>query len=228
MSRHIDNADNTSIADALDRVAGRLEAEDEPVSHASSVPFRARAWRRAAEEVRRLDEPVARIARERGLPGLDALPDVGPGIGAAILDLVETGRLAVLDEPGPERAEAEEAEAAEEPALPAVHTLLDVDVEYRRRAAAGTLKRIAPARYNPDHEKWLPVLHTERGPWRFTAVYSNTQKAHELAKTHDWVVIFFERDGIERQCTVVTATHGSDKGRRVVRGREAKGPHERP
>ena len=33
--------------------------------------------------------------------------------------------------------------------LPAVAELLDVDREYRERATAGTLRRIAPQRFNP-------------------------------------------------------------------------------
>jgi hypothetical protein len=106
---------------------------------------------------------------------------------------------------------------------PAVALLLDVDREYRRKAAAGTLRRIAPKRFNPTHEAWLPVLHTERGPWSFTALFSNTAQAHDLGRTADWVVIYHHTDAApEGQCTVVTETHGPMEGRRVVRGREAE------
>ena len=48
----------------------------------------------------------------------------------------------------------------------------------------------------------------ERGGWSFTALYSNTARAHALGRTHDWVVVFCERDGVERQCTVVTELSG--------------------
>jgi DNA polymerase/3'-5' exonuclease PolX len=48
------------------------------------------------------------------------------------------------------------------------------------------------------------------------------QAAHDLGKTHDWVVIFFEQNGFEGQSTVVTETSGPLMGRRVVRGREPK------
>ena len=51
-------------------------------------------------------------------------------------------------------------------------------------------------------------------------MYSNTARAHELGKTDDWVVIYYEQDGEEDQCTVVTETRGPLAGRRVVRGRE--------
>jgi len=103
---------------------------------------------------------------------------------------------------------------------PSVETLLEIDAEYRHRAEAGKLQKIAPRRFNPDDKAWLPILHTERGPWKFTALYSNTAQAHELGKTHDWVVIYYERYGKERQNTVVTAQQGPLKGHRVVRGRE--------
>ena len=103
---------------------------------------------------------------------------------------------------------------------PSVEQLLEVDAEYRRKATAGKLKMITPKRFNPRNEAWLPVLHTEHDNWTFTALYSNTARAHELGKTHDWVVIFFENKGHEGQCTVVTETSGPISGKRVVRGRE--------
>ncbi|MGE5617100.1 MAG: helix-hairpin-helix domain-containing protein, partial [Bacillota bacterium] len=60
---------------------------------------------------------------------------------------------------------------------PSVETILDVDREYREKAAAGTLHTIAPRRFNPQNAAWLPVLHAQRGPWHFTALYSNTALA---------------------------------------------------
>jgi DNA polymerase (family 10) len=106
------------------------------------------------------------------------------------------------------------------PEAPDVATLLSVDEEYRFAVEAGALKCIAPKRFNPTGEAWLPVLHTERGDWRFTALLSNTARAHELHTTRDWVVLYFERRGQEGQCTIVTETRGPPAGRRVVRGRE--------
>lgn len=103
---------------------------------------------------------------------------------------------------------------------PAVGTLLQVDATYRWRAEAGELKKIAPKRFNPENEAWLPIMHTEKESWSFTALYSNTARAHRLGMTHDWVVIYYERDGQEDQVTVVTETRGPLEGRRVVRGRE--------
>ncbi len=103
-----------------------------------------------------------------------------------------------------------------------VAELLEVDTEYRRRAAAGTLPRIAPRRFNPTGAAWLPVLHTARGPRQYTALFSNTARAHRLRRTDDWVVIYHDGRGTEGQCTVVTAREGALRGRRVVRGREAE------
>lgn len=106
-----------------------------------------------------------------------------------------------------------------------VATLLDVDAEYQRKAQADQLERITPRRFNPDNQAWLPILHTRRDGWKFHVLYSNTAQAHDLGKTHDWVVIYYDRaddDDRERQVTVVTETSGDLKGKRVVRGREAE------
>jgi hypothetical protein len=105
-------------------------------------------------------------------------------------------------------------------AEPSVEEILDIDRAYRDGAAAGTLPRIAPRRFNPTHAKWLAILHATRGSTHYTALYSNTARAHERGTTHDWVVIYFDGPGIEGQRTVVTATSGALGGRRIVRGRE--------
>jgi hypothetical protein len=105
---------------------------------------------------------------------------------------------------------------------PEVAEILDVDREYRSKAALGELPKIAPRRLNPQHEAWLPVLHTSRGKRNYTALFSNTARAHQLNKTFDWVVIYYDRGDGERQCTTTTAIHGPLAGKRIVRGREAE------
>jgi hypothetical protein len=106
--------------------------------------------------------------------------------------------------------------------VPSVAELLDVDGEYRREAAAGRLKTIAPRRFNPTGEAWLPVLHTARGQRHYTALFSNTPRAHQLQKTGNWVVLFYDgRDG-EQQSTIITSEFGRLKGLRIVRGREVE------
>lgn len=106
------------------------------------------------------------------------------------------------------------------PPLPSVAEILDVDREYREKAAAGALPTIAPRRFNPERKAWLPVLHTDRDAWHFTALYSNTALAHRLGRTQDWVVMYFDGHDGEHQCTVVTETTGRWRGHRMVRGRE--------
>jgi DNA polymerase (family X) len=103
---------------------------------------------------------------------------------------------------------------------PPVSEVLDVDAEYRRRAASGELPKIAPRRFNPGHRRWLPILHTVRNERHYTAVFSNTPRAHQLHRTSDWVVIYYDGTGGERQCTVITSTYGPFSGRRIIRGRE--------
>jgi hypothetical protein len=111
----------------------------------------------------------------------------------------------------PAGAREEEAPVAE---------LLEVDAEYRGKAAAGELSRIAPRRFNPSREAWLPVLHTEKGDRQYTALFSNTERAHRLGRTRDWVVLFHDGPSGEKRETVVTERQGPLRGRRVVRGRE--------
>jgi putative hydrolase len=106
------------------------------------------------------------------------------------------------------------------PQQPPVQELLDVDREYREKAKAGRLRKIAPRRFNPSGKAWLPVLHTRRGICEYTALYSNTARAHELKTTDDWVVIYCDDGNRELTYTVVTAQRGPLQGLRVVRGRE--------
>lgn len=112
--------------------------------------------------------------------------------------------------------------AAQRPLLdePAVEELLSIDDQYRRQAAAGMLRKVAPRKFNPTGAAWLPVLHAQRSGRQYTAMYSNTARAHDLGTTRDWVVIH-RHDGHGRgQWTVVTAQFGPHKGARAVRGRE--------
>jgi hypothetical protein len=113
----------------------------------------------------------------------------------------------------------EPARRGAQPGDPPVGELLDVDIEYRRRARSRTLPRIAPRRFNPSHRAWLPVLHTIRQGRHYTALFSNTARAHELGTTHDWVVIYRDDHG-DGQWTIVTARLGPLRSRRIVRGRE--------
>jgi DNA polymerase (family X) len=176
-----------------------------------------------------------------------SLPGIGPHLAGRIHDTLKVdtledleiaahdGRLESVPGVGPRRAALIRAEIAAllgrrprphvepERHAPGVDVLLDVDREYREKAAKGRLPLIAPRRFNPERKAWLPVLHAQRGRWSFTALFSNTARAHELGKTHDWVVLYFYDDHHrEEQHTVVTETRGPLAGQRVVRGREAE------
>lgn len=177
---------------------------------------------------------------------LAAIPGLGPRLAARVhhdlgIDTPEElevaahdGRLARVPGFGPRRLAALRGVLASLlarrpdrrpplPRRPGVALLLAIDAEYRAAAAAGRLRTIAPRRFNPDRAAWLPILHTERDGWSFTAMYSNTELAHRLGRTRDWVVLYFhEPHAPEGQATVVTEHHGPLRGRRVVRGREAE------
>lgn len=285
---------NRKIAGVLERLADLLEAQD-------ANPFRVRAYREAAETVRRTNERLANYVRQDKIDDLTALPNIGDRIAGLIGELVITGRSALLDDleaqTSPEDAlvkvpgigkelatriieklhvhSLEELEqAAHDGRLaslegfgerrlegiraalagmlsrsarrsqqarlsagrnaqietegnptsgdtrPPVSLILQVDAEYREGAAKDELQKIAPRRFNPENEAWLPIMRTEHEGWQFTAMYSNTAQAHQLEKTDDWVVIYYERAGRERQNTVVNETRGALKDQRVVRGRE--------
>lgn len=105
---------------------------------------------------------------------------------------------------------------------PSVAELLDVDREYREKVKSGVLTRIAPRRFNPAREAWLPILHTARKQRHYTALFSNTSRAHELGKTHDWVVLFCDNGKAESRSTIITSEFGPLQGQRIVAGREAE------
>jgi len=140
-----------------------------------------------------------------------------PGFSDNKVALVQTWIARVL---GYRRPRFESSEPIEEPP---VALLLQVDSQYREKAADGSLPTIAPRRFNPKGEAWLPIMHVSREGWHFTALFSNTERAHQLGRTKDWVVIYFYDDQHnEGQHTVVTETRGPLIGKRVVRGRETE------
>jgi len=159
----------------------------------------------------------------------DGRLDRVPGFGPRRVQGVRDALAAVLKSAGRRRARRlQHLEAgrtgtdadADAYVRPDVGLLLAIDAAYRRGAEEGTLRRIAPRRFNPEGRAWLPVLHEERDGYAFTAMYSNTARAHELGTTSDWVLIWAERGGREELCTVVTERRGPLAGLRVVRGRE--------
>ena len=68
---------NVEIGRRLEEVADLLEAQN-------ANPFRVQAYRRAAERVRRLATPLAKIWHEQGDQGLRAVSVVGERLGTAL------------------------------------------------------------------------------------------------------------------------------------------------
>src|SRR5881409_4313718 len=83
-----DSLDNATIAERLEAFAGLLE-----LSGASY--YTSRAYRRAAETIRETNAPIAELVRTDRVQDLRG---IGPGIATRLRELVETGRIAELDE----------------------------------------------------------------------------------------------------------------------------------
>jgi DNA polymerase (family 10) len=80
--------DNSALAERLDAFAALLDL-------AGASYYTARAYRRAAELIRATPAPVAQLVREGRVRELRG---IGPGIERRLVELVETGRIAELDE----------------------------------------------------------------------------------------------------------------------------------
>jgi hypothetical protein len=78
--------DNSTLARELLNYAQYLEAR------AANV-YRVRAYRRAAETVAGLDQPVADLLVAEGTAGLEELPGIGVRLASAIEELLRTGEL---------------------------------------------------------------------------------------------------------------------------------------
>ena len=200
------------MSQAINRmIAAHLDDAAEMLEHDGADAVYAHAYRAASDSVRHWPISLAVMYAHRGVQGLEEVPAVGPRIARVIRELLTHHRLPPL---------AALEDEAPNPHLD-IDEILDVDREYRRKAAAHELPLIAPRHFNSSNEHWLPVLHTSRGWRRYTALFSNTERAHRLGRTHDWVVVYAQARGNgQRQYTVITATRGALRGHRVVAGRE--------
>jgi hypothetical protein len=212
---------NADISAMLDHIANLLQAQGEN-------PFRIRSYRAAAEVVHNAPEPLSRMITAEGSDALQGLKGIGEKLAGLISEVVESGKVALIEDlekevPREKLAEVQKNEAKHAFANPveiSVDLILEMDAEYRNKAADGKFKKIAPKKLNPDKIAWLPVMAKSYKGYKFTVMYSNTITAHELGKTDDWVVIYYEKGSGENQCTVVTESRGTLKGKRVIRGRE--------
>src|SRR2546429_5087654 len=80
--------DNATIAERLEAFAALLDL-------AGSGHYTSRAYRRAAETIRDTKAPIAELVRAGRA---QELRGIGPGIASRLRELVQTGRIAELDE----------------------------------------------------------------------------------------------------------------------------------
>lgn len=284
-------AEENDHASALDNelIALRLEEVAQLLAEQGANLFRMGAYRKAAQTLHELQQPVIEILDEEGPAGLIRLPGVGRSIANAVVQLQRSGKIPLLErlrgEHAPERifttvaeigptlaarihdelgldslADLEAAawdgrlaslpgmgakrmqairetlagrhaqadkrsrreELSEPDEQPPVAELLEIDRSYRHKVEQDRLPKVAPRRFNPERASWLPIMHTQREQRHYTAMFSNTARAHEFGKTHDWVVIFRDDDADHGQWTVITSSFGKLQGKRIVRGREAE------
>ncbi|MGD2172316.1 MAG: helix-hairpin-helix domain-containing protein [Gammaproteobacteria bacterium] len=236
--------------DGLDRDVGRL-LEEKGIKGLVGLPGIGDGIARSIYEyvaTGRMSRLESLHGRADPVALLRSIPTIGPQLAERIhdslgIDSLETlenavrdGRLAEVEGLGDKRRRAIEAwlqqhldrqrrrpSSAPPGKVPPVELLLRVDHEYREKSRAGMLPKIAPKRFNPENRAWLSILHATYGGWHFTALYSNTARAHDLKRVFDWVVIYYyDDDHREGQHTVVTETRGDLAGERVVRGRETE------
>ncbi|MGA9118491.1 MAG: helix-hairpin-helix domain-containing protein, partial [Bacteroidota bacterium] len=173
---------NGEIAAVLREIADLLEAKGENA-------FRVRSYRTAAASVEGTKSPVGGIAREKGVAGLQGLDGVGEKIAGLIEEYVQKGEVELLkslekDLPKEKRPDGQKKpppkyDFAVKADVP-VELILSIDAEYRDKARAGQLKKIAPRLQNPEKKAWLPVMAKESKGFKFTVMFSNTATAHQL------------------------------------------------
>ena len=193
----------------LDRLRGHMD----PIALLSSLPGIGSALAHRLHDDLHIDtlEQLEMAAHDGRLTDIEG---IGPKKLQGIIDSL-TARLGRVRRPP-------QAVGSHTTGEPPIEELLDVDREYRESALAGTLQKIAPHRFNPKQEAWLPILHAQRDSRHYTAMFSNTALAHRLKKTSDWVILYCDDGHGERQSTVVTGYHPPFMNKRVVRGREAE------
>lgn len=233
---------NAAVAECFDEIADLLQKR-------CSTDFRISTYRRGATAIRELLPPVDAIYEDSGREGLENIPGLRQSLALSIEKFLKTGLMPTLEilrgnglsprlmrsaeDSRPRRViharhsvRFDRAVTLPVPANrqdePSIEELLSIDAEYRKKAASDELDRIAPRKLNPTGDRWLPVLHTRRNKWHYTAAFSNTAHAHEEGMTHDWVIIHRDASDRSGHWTVITSRFGHLQGRRIVRGREGE------
>ncbi len=201
----------TAIAELLDNgkfsALDRLRGSANPEKLLQTVPMIGPALARLISETLHIETLEALEAA-----ALDGRLSTVKGMGKRRIDSIRHSLNDMLARRRPSRKQVANA-------LPPISDILAVDQEYRE--TTDTLPSIRPRRFNKAGDARIPILHTDRGPWRFTVLFSNTASAHKYGRTRDWVVMFCDSDDHpETQLTVVTQHGGPLDGRRVIRGHE--------
>jgi len=202
------------------RMLDRMEGDVSPEDLFTTVPGIGEKLAHRIHETLHID-----TLEELELAAHDGRLDRVPGFSERRIAAIRNSLQAILRQSTRARARRL-AESEESVPMPPIALLLEIDTEYRERGASGGLRMIAPRRFNLLADPWLPIMHTDRDGWHFTVLFSNSARAHQLGKTCDWVIIFYERDGHEDQCTVVTEHVGPLEGQRVVRSWQTEGLEE--
>jgi DNA polymerase (family X) len=185
----------------------RLRGESDPTAVLATVPGIGKVY-----ASRLHDDLGIETLEELEMAAHDGRLEHYPGIGAkrlaGIRDSLAQRLGRVRRQPMPTPTPATPAPLRFPRQKPSASELLDVDREYRGKVASGTLTQIAPRRFNPEGEAWLPIMHTARNGRHYTVLFSNTARAHEQAKTRDWVVLFCDNGDTEDRFTVITSEFG--------------------
>jgi DNA polymerase (family 10) len=86
-----ETVDNAKIAHVLNQIAEMLEFKDENT-------FKVRSYRMAAENIGAMQNSVAEMAAQGGGSELQKISGIGKSISSQIIEIIETGRSAYLEE----------------------------------------------------------------------------------------------------------------------------------
>ena len=160
---------NKEIAKIFAEVGEYLAMDD--------VPFKPRAYEKAAETVGYLEEEVADIYKKNGLRGLEAIPGVGASIALKMEELIKTGRLKyyeALKKKMPVDLSGLSAVAGVGPKhVKRLYKKLGIKnvADLKRAAAAGKIKKLAGFGAKSEENILKGIDFTERSGGRFMLGY---------------------------------------------------------
>ena len=78
-------------------ITARLREAAQVLEQQRANPFRIRAFRRAADTIEGLPDDIGELVARGGPEALRGLPGIGPGIAAAVHEVLATGRWGMLE-----------------------------------------------------------------------------------------------------------------------------------